>query len=96
LEEKSVWLTNPLSFSTEEGKGQERGVWGHSGSRVGERSARARARASQSRSEMSRKISTPVNQIRLTNVAMVRLKKGGKRFEIATYPNKVTEWRQGV
>ena len=45
---------------------------------------------------MSRKITTPVNQIRLTNVAIVRLKKGGKRFEIATYPNKVTEWRQGV
>ena len=45
---------------------------------------------------MSRKISTPVNQIRLTNVAIVRLKKGGKRFEIATYPNKVTEWRTGV
>jgi len=36
-----------------------------------------------------------VNQIKLTNVAVVRLKKGGKRFEIATYPNKVTEWRLG-
>mmetsp|Transcript_17882 Transcript_17882/g.22719 ORF Transcript_17882/g.22719 Transcript_17882/m.22719 type:complete len:100 (-) Transcript_17882:474-773(-) len=45
---------------------------------------------------MSRKITTPVNQIRLTNVAVVRLKKGGKRFEIASYPNKVNEWRQGV
>lgn len=41
---------------------------------------------------MSR-INTPVNQKRLTNVAIVRLKKGGKRFEIACYPNKVQEWK---
>eukprot|EP01134_Creolimax_fragrantissima_P000046 CFRG0046T1 len=41
-------------------------------------------------------INTPVNQIRLTNVALVRLKKGGKRFEIACYKNKVTSWRQKV
>ncbi|XP_041977079.1 ribosome maturation protein SBDS [Aricia agestis] len=39
------------------------------------------------------KIFTPVNQIRLTNVAIVRLKKGGKRFEIACYRNKVVSWR---
>jgi hypothetical protein len=32
---------------------------------------------------------TPVNQVRLTNVAVVRHKKGGKRFELACYPNKV-------
>ena len=32
---------------------------------------------------------TPVNQIRLTNVAIVRQKKGGNRFEIACYRNKV-------
>ena len=32
---------------------------------------------------------TPVNQIRLTNVAIVRLKKGGKRFELACFKNKV-------
>jgi ribosome maturation protein SDO1 len=37
-----------------------------------------------------------VNQIRLTNVAIVRLRKGGKRFEIACYPNKVTSWRKGL
>ena len=36
---------------------------------------------------------TPTNQKRLTNVAVVRLRKGGKRFEIACYPNKVTAWR---
>ncbi|CAG9585201.1 unnamed protein product [Danaus chrysippus] len=39
------------------------------------------------------KIFTPTNQIRLTNVAIVRLKKGGKRFEIACYRNKVVSWR---
>lgn len=39
-------------------------------------------------------IFTPTNQKRLTNIAVVRLKKGGKRFEIACYPNKVTSWRR--
>lgn len=34
-------------------------------------------------------------QKRLTNIAVVRLKKGGKRFEIACYKNKVLDWRQG-
>ena len=46
---------------------------------------------------------------RLTNVAVVRYKRGGKRFEvrsgacerhltiqIACYPNKVREWRSGT
>lgn len=42
------------------------------------------------------KIFTPTNQIRLTNVAIVRLKKGGKRFEIACYRNKVLSWRNKV
>ncbi|ODM97696.1 Ribosome maturation protein SBDS [Orchesella cincta] len=41
-------------------------------------------------------IFTPTNQIRLTNVAIVRLKKGGKRFEIACYKNKVISWRNKV
>jgi hypothetical protein len=31
---------------------------------------------------MSRSITQPVNQVRLTNVAVVRLKKHGKRFEV--------------
>eukprot|EP01119_Soliformovum_irregulare_P004052 TRINITY_DN15067_c0_g1_i1.p1 TRINITY_DN15067_c0_g1~~TRINITY_DN15067_c0_g1_i1.p1 ORF type:complete len:252 (+),score=91.31 TRINITY_DN15067_c0_g1_i1:89-844(+) len=39
---------------------------------------------------------TPVNQVRLTNVSIVRLKKGGKRFELACYPNKVKSWRDGI
>jgi len=41
-------------------------------------------------------IFTPVNQVRLTNVAVVRLKKGGKRFELACYPNKVLSFRDNV
>ncbi|KAI9139926.1 SBDS protein C-terminal domain-containing protein [Paraphysoderma sedebokerense] len=42
------------------------------------------------------KIFTPTNQVKLTNVSVVRLKKGGKRFELACYKNKVMEWRSGV
>jgi len=38
-------------------------------------------------------IFTPTNQVRLTNVAVVRMKKAGKRFEIACYKNKVMSWR---
>lgn len=38
----------------------------------------------------------PVGQKRLTNVAIVRLKTHGKRFEIACYKNKVLNWREGV
>eukprot|EP00696_Hemimastix_kukwesjijk_P012173 gnl/Hemi2/25269_TR8506_c0_g1_i1.p1 gnl/Hemi2/25269_TR8506_c0_g1~~gnl/Hemi2/25269_TR8506_c0_g1_i1.p1 ORF type:complete len:251 (+),score=86.36 gnl/Hemi2/25269_TR8506_c0_g1_i1:85-837(+) len=41
-------------------------------------------------------IKTPVNQIRLTNVALVRYKKMGIRFEIACYKNKVVSWRNGL
>ncbi|KAF4303766.1 Ribosome maturation protein SBDS [Botryosphaeria dothidea] len=37
-------------------------------------------------------IKTPANQIKLTNVSLVRK----KRFEIACYKNKVLEWRNGV
>ena len=35
-------------------------------------------------------------QERHTNIAIVRLKKGGKKFEVAAYPNKVLSWRQGI
>ncbi|KAJ6639860.1 Ribosome maturation protein SBDS [Pseudolycoriella hygida] len=42
------------------------------------------------------KIFTPTNQIRLTNVAIVRLKKHGKRFELACYKNKVLSWRNNI
>ncbi len=44
---------------------------------------------------MSR-INTPTNQKLLTNVAVVRMKKAGKRFEIACYKNKVQSWRRNV
>lgn len=38
----------------------------------------------------------PINQVRLTNVAVVRMNQGGKRFEIACYRNKVVDYRQGL
>ena len=41
-------------------------------------------------------IFTPTNQVKLTNVAVVRLKRKGKRFEIACYKNKVMSWRNKV
>ncbi|CAL8348565.1 unnamed protein product [Arctogadus glacialis] len=41
-------------------------------------------------------IFSPTNQIRLTNVAVVRMKRGGQRFEIACHKNKVVSWRSGA
>ncbi|BGP26541.1 hypothetical protein JCM10295v2_005494 [Rhodotorula toruloides] len=38
----------------------------------------------------------PGTQIKLTNVSVVRLRKGGKRFEVATYKNTVRSWRSGA
>lgn len=38
----------------------------------------------------------PSNQIKLTNVAVVRFKSHGKRFEVACYKNKILNWRSGV
>ncbi|KAK4533717.1 hypothetical protein CCYA_CCYA18G4599 [Cyanidiococcus yangmingshanensis] len=37
----------------------------------------------------------PVTQKRLTNVSLVRMRKAGKRFEIACYPNMVMAYREG-
>ena len=45
---------------------------------------------------MSRQINQPINQVKLTNVAVVRMNRGGKRFEIACYRNKVVDYRQGL
>jgi len=45
---------------------------------------------------MSRRIAQPVNQVRLTNVAIVRLNSHGKRFEIACYRNKIINWRKKI
>ncbi|CAO3626167.1 unnamed protein product [Cunninghamella echinulata] len=41
-------------------------------------------------------IQQPSGQIKLTNVSIVRLRKGGKQFELACYKNKVMEWRSNV
>ena len=35
-------------------------------------------------------------QKRLTNIAVVRLKRCGKRFEVACFKNKVYDWRSGA
>jgi ribosome maturation protein SDO1 len=40
-------------------------------------------------------IFTPINQVKLTNVSIVRLKKAGKRFELACYKNKLFDYRSG-
>ena len=45
---------------------------------------------------MSRQINQPINQVRLTNVAVVRYTVKGKRFEIACYRNKVLDYRAGL
>ncbi|KAG2493699.1 hypothetical protein HYH03_008213 [Edaphochlamys debaryana] len=45
---------------------------------------------------MSKGVFQPVGQKRLTNIAVVRLKKHGERFEIACYKNKVGDWRSGI
>ncbi|KAF2008979.1 Shwachman-Bodian-diamond syndrome protein [Aaosphaeria arxii CBS 175.79] len=41
-------------------------------------------------------INQPSNQIKLTNVALVRLKKGKKRYEIACYKNKLLEYKEKI
>ncbi|KAI5965759.1 uncharacterized protein KGF55_001122 [Candida pseudojiufengensis] len=41
-------------------------------------------------------INQPNSQIKLTNVSLVRMKKGKKRFEIACYQNKVQDWRSKI
>ena len=44
---------------------------------------------------MSRQINQPINQVKLTNVAVVKYTFKGKRFEIACYRNKVMDYRSG-
>jgi ribosome maturation protein SDO1 len=39
---------------------------------------------------------TPANQKKLANVCAVTLKKYGKRYEVATYPNKLYEYRHNM
>ena len=45
---------------------------------------------------MPQNINQPSNQIKLTNVSLVRLRKGKKRFEIPCYKNKIMEYRSGT
>jgi ribosome maturation protein SDO1 len=40
-------------------------------------------------------LKAPTNQVRLTNVAVVRYKAKGLRFEVACYKNKVQSYRAG-
>lgn len=43
------------------------------------------------------RIGQPVNQVRLTNVAIVKYKGKGKiKFEIACYKNKVMNWQNSI
>lgn len=42
------------------------------------------------------RLGTPLNQLRHSNIAVVRYKFGGQRFEIACYKNKVVSYRQGI
>ena len=44
---------------------------------------------------MSSSIFTPSHRVKLTNVSVVRLKRGGKRLELACYKNKVADYRSG-
>ncbi|DBA04101.1 TPA: hypothetical protein N0F65_009448 [Lagenidium giganteum] len=46
--------------------------------------------------QANKRIGQPVGQVLMTNVAVVRLRRNGKRFEIACYKNKVLNWRNGV
>jgi len=41
-------------------------------------------------------ISQPVNQVRLTNVAIVRYKVKGKVYEVPCYKSQIVNWRQGL
>ena len=38
----------------------------------------------------------PVGFVKLTNIALIKYKTNGKKFEIACYKNKVLNWRNGV
>ncbi|XP_053993896.1 ribosome maturation protein SBDS-like [Hylaeus volcanicus] len=38
----------------------------------------------------------PRSQVRLTNIAVVRIKKKGIRFEVACFKNKILNWRSGI
>lgn len=58
--------------------------------------AAAAGRAAAARSAVRAPWNVRAGQKRLTNIAVVRLKKAGKRFEVACYRNKVSDWRAGM
>ena len=41
-------------------------------------------------------IDTPQNQQKTTNIAVVRMKIKGKKFEVACYKNKIVNYRNGL
>jgi ribosome maturation protein Sdo1 len=45
---------------------------------------------------MSRRVKAPNTQKRFTNIGVVHLKVGSKKFEIAVYPGKIEDWRRKV
>jgi len=45
---------------------------------------------------MAGRVSQPCGQVRLTNVATVRLRVGSARYEVAAYPNCIAAWRSGA
>eukprot|EP00923_Selenidium_pygospionis_P028316 GHVN01050951.1.p1 GENE.GHVN01050951.1~~GHVN01050951.1.p1 ORF type:complete len:622 (+),score=117.15 GHVN01050951.1:235-2100(+) len=45
---------------------------------------------------MSIRVFQPVGQVRLTNVAILKLKSHGLRFEVACYRNKILNYRAGI
>lgn len=38
----------------------------------------------------------PIGSVKLTNVSVIRLKRGGKRYEVAAYKNKIGEFRKNL
>ena len=76
------------------------GGWGRHGQRDACSAAAARrrppARSLDDRAAPHAPTHPHAGQKRLTNIAVVRYKKHGKRFEIACYKNKVVNWRNGV
>jgi len=45
---------------------------------------------------MSQRVGTPINQVKLSNVAVVKYQKDKKTFEVAAYPSKVVDFRNGI
>lgn len=59
-------------------------------------SRRGKERVKRRKERGMSRIFTPSNNISLQNIAVCRLKRSGKRFELACYKNKLGDWRSGV